>query len=171
MAQLVKNPLAMRETWIRSLGWEDPLEKGKAAHSHMGSQSPTGLTERLKLSSPSFSPPTPPFLLPVSLSSISVFRGKMNRQPSSLCILIIHTDVNIMFLLSCCLVDTWVQGTFTVNLFLLLLLLWVNKDLIFHPDSLSGWLIQLQLQTSHKKSYTHPAPPKKNNLESVTFIE
>ena len=28
MAQLVKNPLAMRETWVRSLGWEDPLEKG-----------------------------------------------------------------------------------------------------------------------------------------------
>ena len=33
MAQLVKNPPAMRETWIRSLGWEDPLEKGKATHS------------------------------------------------------------------------------------------------------------------------------------------
>ena len=33
MAQLVKNLLEMRETWIRSLGWEDPLEKGKASHS------------------------------------------------------------------------------------------------------------------------------------------
>ena len=32
-AQLVKNLLAMRETWVRSLGWEDPLEKGKATHS------------------------------------------------------------------------------------------------------------------------------------------
>ena len=30
VAQLVKNPPAMRETWLRSLGWEDPLEKGKA---------------------------------------------------------------------------------------------------------------------------------------------
>ena len=30
MAQLVKNPPAMRETWVRSLGWEDPLERGKA---------------------------------------------------------------------------------------------------------------------------------------------
>ena len=30
VAQLVKNPPAMRETWVRSLGWEDPLEKGKA---------------------------------------------------------------------------------------------------------------------------------------------
>ena len=29
---MVKNPPAMRETWIRSLGWEDPLEKGKATH-------------------------------------------------------------------------------------------------------------------------------------------
>ena len=35
VAQLVKNPPAMRETWVRSLGLEDPLEKGKAAHSSM----------------------------------------------------------------------------------------------------------------------------------------
>ena len=33
MAQLVKNLPAKRETWVRSLGWEDPLEKGKATHS------------------------------------------------------------------------------------------------------------------------------------------
>ena len=33
VAQLVKNPPAMRETWVQSLGWEDPLEKGKATHS------------------------------------------------------------------------------------------------------------------------------------------
>ena len=33
MAQLVKNLPAMWETWIRSLHWEDPLEKGKATHS------------------------------------------------------------------------------------------------------------------------------------------
>ena len=32
VAQLVKNPSAMRETWVRSLGWED-LEKGAATHS------------------------------------------------------------------------------------------------------------------------------------------
>jgi len=30
VAQLVKNLSAMRETWVQSLGWEDPLEKGKA---------------------------------------------------------------------------------------------------------------------------------------------
>ncbi|MDP1340971.1 hypothetical protein, partial [Klebsiella variicola] len=30
VAQLVKNPPAMRETWVQSLGWEEPLEKGKA---------------------------------------------------------------------------------------------------------------------------------------------
>ena len=39
VAQLVKNPPAMRETWVQSLGWDnpwgwdDPLEKGKATHS------------------------------------------------------------------------------------------------------------------------------------------
>ena len=32
VAQLVKNPPAMQETWVQSLGWEDPLEKGKATH-------------------------------------------------------------------------------------------------------------------------------------------
>ena len=33
VAQLVKNPPAMRETRVQSLGWEDPLEKGKPTHS------------------------------------------------------------------------------------------------------------------------------------------
>ena len=33
VAQLVKNPLAMWETWVSSMGWEDPLEKRKATHS------------------------------------------------------------------------------------------------------------------------------------------
>ena len=30
VVQMVKNPPAMQETWVRSLGWEDPLEKGTA---------------------------------------------------------------------------------------------------------------------------------------------
>ena len=33
VAQLVKNPPAVQETWVRSLGWEDPLETRKATHS------------------------------------------------------------------------------------------------------------------------------------------
>ena len=33
VVQLVKNLPAMQETWVQSLGWEDPLEKGKATHS------------------------------------------------------------------------------------------------------------------------------------------
>ena len=56
VAQLVKNLLAMRETWVRSLGWEDPLEKGTATHSSiltwriprttaMGSQESSGLSD------------------------------------------------------------------------------------------------------------------------------
>ena len=32
VAQLVQNLPAMRETWVQSLGWEDPLEKGNATH-------------------------------------------------------------------------------------------------------------------------------------------
>ena len=33
VAQMVKNPPAIQETWGRPLGWEDPLEKGMATHS------------------------------------------------------------------------------------------------------------------------------------------
>ena len=33
VAHLGKNPPASWETWVLSLGWEDPLEKGKATHS------------------------------------------------------------------------------------------------------------------------------------------
>ena len=33
VARLVKNLPAMQETWVQSLGWEDPLENGKATHS------------------------------------------------------------------------------------------------------------------------------------------
>ena len=51
VVQLVKNPPAMRETWLRSLGWEDPLEKGKGTHSSIlprefhGLYSPWGCKE------------------------------------------------------------------------------------------------------------------------------
>ena len=53
VAQLVKNLPAMRETWVQSLGWEDPLEKRKAIHSSiLACRSPwgrkeSGTTERL----------------------------------------------------------------------------------------------------------------------------
>ena len=33
MAQMVKNPPAMQESWVQSLSWEDPLEKEMATHS------------------------------------------------------------------------------------------------------------------------------------------
>ena len=61
VAQLVKNPPAMWKTWVRSLGWEDPLEKGKATRSSVLAwripwRSPWGcreldMTEQLALSS------------------------------------------------------------------------------------------------------------------------
>ena len=35
VAQLVKNPPAMQETWVQPLSWEDPLKKGKATHSNI----------------------------------------------------------------------------------------------------------------------------------------
>ena len=38
VAQLVKNPPEVQETWVRFLGWEDPLEKGKATHTSLLAQ-------------------------------------------------------------------------------------------------------------------------------------
>ena len=35
VAQLRKNPPAIWKTWVRSLGWEDPLEKNMATHSRI----------------------------------------------------------------------------------------------------------------------------------------
>ena len=45
MAQLVKNLPAMRETCVQSLGWEDPLGKGKVTHSIILACSPWGRKE------------------------------------------------------------------------------------------------------------------------------
>ena len=33
VAQLIENPPTILETWVRSLGWEDPMEMGNATHS------------------------------------------------------------------------------------------------------------------------------------------
>ena len=58
MAQLVKNPPAMQETWVRSQGWKHPLEKGKATLSSI-------LTMRIQVAEldttePPFTPHTGP---------------------------------------------------------------------------------------------------------------
>ena len=72
VAQLVKNPPAMRETCIRSLSWQDPLEKGKATHSSILAWSHEVAKSRTRLSDfhvthclgsrrpATFSPPSPP---------------------------------------------------------------------------------------------------------------
>ena len=49
MAQLVKNPPAVQETWVRSLDWEEPLEKGKATHSSIPAYSLENSMDRIVL--------------------------------------------------------------------------------------------------------------------------
>ena len=49
VAQLVKNLPAMPETWVRSLGWENALEKGTDAHSSILACKESDTTERLSL--------------------------------------------------------------------------------------------------------------------------
>ena len=49
LAQMIKNPPAVQETWVPSLGWEDPLEEGMVTHSSIiawrlpGTEEPGGL--------------------------------------------------------------------------------------------------------------------------------
>ena len=56
VSQKLKRLPAMRETWVRSLGWEDPLEKGTATHSSTlawrihGLYSPWGPKSQTRLS-------------------------------------------------------------------------------------------------------------------------
>ena len=51
VAQMVKNLPAMQETWVQSLGWEDPLEEGRATHSSiLGLENPHA--QRLAENSP-----------------------------------------------------------------------------------------------------------------------
>ena len=45
VAQRLKRLPAMQETWVRSLGWEDPLEKEMATHSSLVGYSPQGCKE------------------------------------------------------------------------------------------------------------------------------
>ena len=42
MAQMIKKVPAMQETWVQSLGWEEPLEKGMATHSSLLPGEPHG---------------------------------------------------------------------------------------------------------------------------------
>ena len=51
VAQMVKNLPAMQETWVRSLGWEDFLEKGMATHFSILAWEITWTEERSRLQS------------------------------------------------------------------------------------------------------------------------
>ena len=42
MARTVKDPSALQETWVQSMGWEDPLEEGMATHSSICLENPHG---------------------------------------------------------------------------------------------------------------------------------
>ena len=54
VAQLVKNLPAMWETWVQSLGWEDPLEEGKANHSSILAWRISWTTQYMEFSRPEY---------------------------------------------------------------------------------------------------------------------
>ena len=72
MAQLVKNPPAMQETQVRSLGWEDPLEKEKATHSNI-------LAWRIPWTVQSMDPKEPDMIEQLSLSIHTPFHWMMTK--------------------------------------------------------------------------------------------
>ena len=81
VAQLVKNLPAMWETWVWSLGWEDPLEKGKAAHSRIftwripWTEEPGGLQSmELQRVRDDWAPNTVPFHFPMSYNISRICR-------------------------------------------------------------------------------------------------
>ena len=101
VAQLVKNLPAMQETWVRSLGWKNPLEKGKATHSSIlawripwTGHKESDTTKRLSLcfTSPSsfFYYLTFTLFLPSSLLSFSVFLTSLSL---SVCVCLVATSV------------------------------------------------------------------------------
>ena len=104
-AQLVKNPPAVREAWVPSLGWEDPLEKGKATHSSilawripwtiqsMRSQSQTGLSD--------FHIHFPLFRVPNTAH---------RNNPKPLCFALVYSPVSLRLLLSIGHVSSSVHG-------------------------------------------------------------
>ena len=170
VAQLVKNPPAKRETWIRSLGWEDPLEEGMASHSSIlawrlpWAEEPGGLrstgsqsvwtTEWLSTAEYSVSPwrtlPAPP--LPVSSFALvcmltqpcPTFWDPMDGSPPGSSVHGIfpgkNTRVSCHFLL---------QGTFPIqgsNPGLLCLLHWQAESLPLSHQG-SPWFTPLVLGT------------------------
>ena len=86
MAQLVKNPPAMQETWVQSLGWEDPLGKEMAIHSstiawkipwteepgRLQSDTESDTTERLH------------FTVMILMQNMAVEQGKNAESPQTL---------------------------------------------------------------------------------------
>ena len=54
MAQVVKNPPEVQETWVQSLGWEDPLKKGKATHSSILALEIPWTIQSMELSGPEY---------------------------------------------------------------------------------------------------------------------
>ena len=92
IAQLVKNPPAMWETWVKSLGWEDPLKKGTATHSSIlvwripwtGESSPWGrkkpdMTEQLSLVGP-FSMKIKPSFISTNYSSRKQYKQQIHSM-------------------------------------------------------------------------------------------
>ena len=83
VAQVVKNLPTMWETWVPSLSWEDPLEKGKATHSNvLAWRIPWTEPSLLQADSLPFEPPGKP--MNTGVGSLSLLQGIFLTQGSNL---------------------------------------------------------------------------------------
>ena len=90
VAQMVKNLPVMQENWIRSFGWEDPLQKGKATHSSIlawripWAEDPGGLQSKATVTGHVIKQIGFQNVVPVYLLSCSLWRIKSFHFPTSL---------------------------------------------------------------------------------------
>ena len=102
MAQLVKNPPAIWETWVRSLSWKDPLEKGKANLQYSGLENSMDcIVHRVTNSQPRLSNFHFTFPIPlVILSHYALMCGRFSASLwGSLCIALLSLVLSFELLL------------------------------------------------------------------------
>ena len=103
VAQWVKNPPAMQELWVRSIGWEEPLEEGMATHSSIlpwripWTEEPGGLqpvgSQRVRHDWVSTHARTPLHIRDLSILAFDIRELVLEPIPCRYCIMVINLPI------------------------------------------------------------------------------